>query len=351
MRILISADAEVPVPPRLYGGIERIIDLLIREFRAAGHDVALVANAESQANPSRLFSWPDSTSVGTRAAMRNSAALRKATRSFEPDLIHSFSRLMWLLPLAADRTPRIMSYQREPTGRTIRASRSLHRGRLHFSGCSEYICRNGRQRGGGDWTAVPNGVSPSAYTFRPAVPADAPLVFLSRIEPIKGCHSAIEIAKRSGRRLIIAGNHAGEGDLGVYWRERILPHLGRDGIEYVGPVDDVRKNGLLGSAAAMVVPVEWNEPFGIVFAESLACGTPVISAPRGALPEIVEHGKHGFLVESIEDGVKAVEELASIDRRACRDRFEREFSSPVIASKYLSLYRRIIDGHRPRGSH
>src|SRR6202011_5961413 len=99
----------------------------------------------------------------------------------------------------------------------------LHAGRLHFTGCSEYVCRNGRSRGGGDWTVVHNAVSPASYRFRPAVAPDAPLVFLSRIEPIKGCHTAIEIAKRSGRRLIIAGNHSEEGTLGRYWRDRILP--------------------------------------------------------------------------------------------------------------------------------
>lgn len=342
MRILISADAEVPVPPRLYGGIERVIDLLVREYTAGGHVVSLLAHSESDSPASERRAWPGRSSRGARSSIRNAATFAKAVRELKPDVIHSFSRLLWLLPLLADRRPKIMSYQREPSGRTVRISNHLHRGRLHFTGCSEYICRNGRARGGGDWTAIHNAVDPGAYSFEPIVGDDAPLVFLSRIEPIKGCHNAIEIAKRSGRRLIIAGNHGEQNALGAYWRERILPEIGRGGIEYAGEVNDKQKNDLLRQAAALIVPIEWNEPFGIVFTEALACGTPVISAPRGALPEIIEDGKHGFLVHSIEEGASAVARLRSIDRGECRRHFEQQFSSPHIAARYLELYRRLI---------
>jgi glycosyltransferase involved in cell wall biosynthesis len=181
------------------------------------------------------------------------------------------------------------------------------------------------------------------------VAEDAPLVFLSRIEAIKGCHSAIAIAKATGRRLIIAGNHYEDGEAGAYWRERILPEIGRNRIEHVGPVDDAQKNALLGQAAAMVVPIEWNEPFGIVFAESLACGTPVISCPRGALPEIVEHGRHGFLVNSVQEGIAAVGRLGEIDRSACRRRVESCFTAEVIAGKFLDLYRRLAESRSGTG--
>ncbi len=159
---------------------------------------------------------------------------------------------------------------------------------------------------------------------------------------------AIAIAKRAGRRLIIAGNHTEQGDLGAYWREQILPEIGQNGIEYVGEINDAQKNELLGQALAMVVPIEWDEPFGIVFVEALACGTPIISAPRGALPEIVEDGRHGFLVRSVEEGAAAVARLGMIDRHACRSRFEESFSSRVIANEYLGLYRRLIAESRQR---
>jgi glycosyltransferase involved in cell wall biosynthesis len=174
------------------------------------------------------------------------------------------------------------------------------------------------------------------------VSESAPLLFLSRLDRIKGAHTAIEIARRAGRRLIIAGNHAESGSEFDYWKQEVEPAIGRDGIEYVGPVDDVAKNGLLGESAAMIVPIEWEEPFGIVFAEALACGTPVISRARGALPEIVTPGRHGFLIDSVEDGVEAVRRLGSISRAACRERAESAFSADVIVDQYLELYRRRV---------
>jgi glycosyltransferase involved in cell wall biosynthesis len=140
---------------------------------------------------------------------------------------------------------------------------------------------------------------------------------------------------------LIAGNHGVLGEEGHYWEEEIKPHLGKDGIEYAGPVDDAQKNLLLGQAAAMLVPIEWDEPFGIVFAESLACGTPVISCPRGALPEIVRNGVEGFLVNGLEDACSAVRRLSEIDRNSCLKRVQECFSSGVIANRYTELYRRV----------
>lgn len=344
LRILLTADAELPVPPRLYGGIERILDALVRAFTARGHTVGLVAHADSTAPAAVRYPWATASSLGPANAWANAPVLRRALQAFQPDVLHSHSRLLWLLALLADPTPKIMSYQREPTGRSIRWSRRLHRGRLVFTGISDYISAAGRARGGGDWTTVPNFVDTSLYTFQPSVHDDAPLVFLSRIEAIKGCHTAIAIAKGAGRRLLIAGNHYEDGEAGAYWRERILPELGRNGIEYVGPVNDAQKNALLGQAAALVVPIEWNEPFGIVFAESLACGTPVISCPRGALPEIVTPGEHGFLITSLEEGLAAVARLGTIDRAKCRAQVERKYSVDVVAEQFLALYRRLLDG-------
>jgi glycosyltransferase involved in cell wall biosynthesis len=231
-----------------------------------------------------------------------------------------------------------MSYQREPSLRTTRWANRLAGGTLRFTGCSEYICRLGR-RAGGSWIAIHNFVALDRYTFRATVPADAPLVFLSRVESIKGPHLAIEAARAAGRQLIIAGNHSATPAEAEYWRRQIEPQLSRNGIEYVGPVDDRQKNELLGRAAALLVPVQWDEPFGIVFAEALACGTPVISCPRGALPEIVTDGETGFLVDSVAAMIAAIGRLGSIDRADCRRRVEDQFSREVIARAYVALYR------------
>jgi glycosyltransferase involved in cell wall biosynthesis len=340
MRILLTADAELPVPPLHYGGIERVIASLIEEFRHRGHVVGLVAHSESTADVDSFFPWPGKSSQERLDSLSNAWALNRAASAFRPDVLHSFSRLMWLLPLAlsAPKLPIVMSYQRDPSGRTVRLARRIMGDRLCFTGCSQSIADLGLSRGGGDWHGIPNFIDPGKFTFQPNVDSDAPLVFLSRIEPIKGCHSAIAIAKSAGRRLLIAGNRVETGSAAGYWDREIAPHLGRDGIEYVGTVNDTQKNELLGSAAAMLVPIEWEEPFGIVFTEALACGTPVISSPRGALPEIVESGKQGFLISSVEEGISAVQRIGEIARTECRRRVEEKFTLSVVADQYLKLY-------------
>jgi glycosyltransferase involved in cell wall biosynthesis len=342
MRVLITVDPEIPVPPLTYGGIERIVDQLVGGLRSRGHKVGLSAHPASTAAADAFFPWPGGRSQSSADTVHNLLSLGRAIGDFQPDVVHSFSRLAYLFPHLWAKRPLLMSYQREPTARTVRVAASLARkGTLTFTGCSRYIAARGR-RHAGQWEAIPNFVDPSRLPFQPTVTADAPLVFLSRVETIKGADLAIEIARRCGRRLVIAGNHAESGKEGEYWRDRIAPFVDRDGVEYVGPVDDEQKARLLGQASALLVPVQWSEPFGIVFAEALACGTPVISCPRGALPEIVRDGLEGFLVETVEDGCRAVGRLAEIDRGACRRRAEEEFSAPVIVGRYEALYDRVV---------
>jgi glycosyltransferase involved in cell wall biosynthesis len=336
MRILLTVDPEIPVPPITYGGIERIVDALVRELRRQGHHIGLAAHPASTTACDAFFPWAKQRSQNLSDTVHNARVLYRAAKSFDPDLIHSFSRLFYLLPVLSTPVPKVMSFQREPAARTVRIASAIARNSLSFTGCSEYICGQGR-RGGGEWAAIHNFVDTDYYDFQETVPIDAPLMFLSRIEADKGAHTAIAVAQRVGRKLLIAGNRLDVGPANEYWKHKIQPNLGH-GIEYVGPVNDEQKNKLLGRAAALIVPIEWNEPFGIVFAEALACGTPIISCPRGALPEIVRPGVEGFLVNSLDEACAAVSKLKSIDRTACRKRAEEEFSVRVIAKKYLRLY-------------
>lgn len=338
MRLLMTVDPEIEVPPRTYGGIERIVDVLVRRLHAEGHHVGLVAKAGSECPADETFAWPGQVSQSVTDTLANMWTLRRVVSDFRPDVIHSFSRIAYLLPHLRGPIPVVMSFQRDPTPRTVGlAARLAAPHVLTFTGCSEYIANCGRPSGG-LWYGIPNFADTDALTFSPSVGANAPLVFLSRVESIKGAHWAIEIARRTRRRLVIAGNHAEAGHEGAYWRQEIEPWIGRDGIEYIGPVDDVQKNALLGQAEAMVVPIQWDEPFGIVFAEALACGTPVISCPRGALPEIVRPGVDGFLIRSIEEGCEAVAKLGTIDRAVCRRRAEEHFSARAVVACYLKLY-------------
>lgn len=344
MKILLTADPELPVPPTLYGGIERIIDLLIKGLRSHGHTVGLVAHPDSTCPVDAFFPWDGASSQAALDTLRNTSTLWVAARQFQPDIIHSFSRLQYLLPLLPAALPKIMSYQRRPTERTVHWADQIAGQSLTFTGCSDHICRQGRVAGG-QWYPIHNCVDLNTYTFQATVAPDAPLVFLSRIEAIKGAHTAIAIAQRTNRRLIIAGNqvHSPEGTR--YWDEAIAPHLGKNGIDYIGAVNDAQKNDLLGQAAAMLVPIAWDEPFGIVFAEALACGTPVISCPRGALPEIVRPGIDGFLINSLEEACEAVGKLPQLNRQLCRQRAEEHFSATAIVHQYESLYQRLIPGY------
>lgn len=333
MRILLTADPILPVPPRLYGGIERIVDALIRHYRSLGHAVGLVTLKESTAATDYRMDWP----AGIEATGRNLRALRRAVAEFRPDVVHSFSRLAFLAGLLPLRLPVVMSYQRHTGGWPLTLAARLGGNRLQFTGCSEFICNMGRPRGG-NWQAIPNFVEMEKFTFVNAVPADAPLVFLSRIESIKGPDLAIAIARASGRRLILAGNPAEVGAEREFFEREIRPWIGREGIEWIGEVDDERKNELLGSAAALIVPIRWAEPFGIVFAESLATGTPVITCERGALPEIIEPARTGFFIHTVGDGVAAVKRLSQLKRADCREVAETRFSLTACAPRYLELY-------------
>ena len=325
------------MPPKLYGGIERIVDGLARELRQRGHQVGLIANRDSECSVNHFFAWPFTRPTTRNEHFQHLRFLFSTARSWRPEVIHSFSRLGYLVGALGAGFPGIMSYQRYTGGPRIHWLSRLAGRRLSFTGCSQFIASMGK-RWGGEWRAIPNFVDTNLYKYRDAVTADAPLVFLSRVERIKGVHHAIAIAKQVGRQLVIAGNHAEDGPDGEYWRSEILPHVGNDGITYIGSVDDAQKNELLGKALALVVPIEWDEPFGIVFIEALACGTPVIACPRGAVPEIVRDGVEGFLIKEVADGVLAVNRIGEISRAACRRRVEESFSAPVVVDQYMRLY-------------
>jgi len=345
LRILLTADPEIPVPPRLYGGIERIVDGIAVELRLRGHKVGLVAHPDSTCEVEQLFPWPGARSERVRDSLMNTWTLLEAVRLFKPDVVHSFARLAFLAPLLAMRVPAIMSYQRRTGGRKLRIAQSIGGRAFQFTALSEFIAAMGREAGG-RWSVIPNFTDTGYYRFVPDVPPDAPLVFLSRVERIKGAHTAIAIAQQSGRRLIIAGNQVDTAEGRDYWCTEIEPSLEPGKIDYIGAVDDAQKNELLGAAAALLVPVEWGEPFGIVFAEALACGTPVISCPLGAVPEVVRHGEHGFLVGCVAEGVEAVSRLGEISRAACRQWVERKFSRGVVVGQYEQLYLELLKASR-----
>jgi glycosyltransferase involved in cell wall biosynthesis len=327
------------VPPKLYGGIERIVADLAKALVKQGWELGLVASKGSQVDGVKVFPWAVDRPYGPGCHLANAITLLKAWKQFRPDVVHSFSRLIYLWPILWGGGKAVMTYQRATGGWNLFLARIFGRARLQFTGISEYISAQGKKRGG-NWNVVPNFVDTAKYSFVPEVPSDAPLLFLSRVDSDKGPGLAIQIARTAGRKLILAGNKPVLPHEIKYWNEKVEPEIG-NGVEYVGAVDDRQKNELLGKAAALLVPVQWDEPFGIVFAEALACGTPVISCPRGALPEIVDEGKDGFLIRNEAEGIKAVQKIKTIKRKACRMKAEQKFSVSAVAPQYEKIYREI----------
>jgi glycosyltransferase involved in cell wall biosynthesis len=263
-------------------------------------------------------------------------------RRSEIDVIHSFGRLRALTPVLPLRSlPKIQSYQREVPWRGVQAAAFMAGGSLQFTGCSTSLYRDRARLGrfGGRWRTVFNGVDVARWKFVPRVPPDAPLVFLGRLERIKGAHHAIRIARAAGRRLILAGNRVPAGSGADYFEREIAGHVDGARVRYVGSVDDAQKDSLLGSAAALLMPVEWEEPFGIVMAEALACGTPVIGFARGSVPEVVRDGVNGYLCSTVDEAVVMVDRLRWIDRAVVRADFEARFSDHAILDAYERLYR------------
>lgn len=346
LRIAITVDPYVPVPPTHYGGIERVVDFLVQELVERGHEVTLFAHPESR-TPAELVSYgrPPHTGIKARFAELWQVGVELYRRRKRLDVVHSFGRLAALVPIL--RTPflvKIQSYQRDAVPwRSVNIARKLAGDSIAFTGCSRSVFRDAdRHAGAGSWHAIFNGVDPSKYAPTASVSSDAPLAFLGRIEPIKGAHRAIEIARRANRRLVIAGNRVDTGEGKAYFEGMIAPHVDGDVIRYVGPVDDAEKNQILGRSAALLMPIEWEEPFGIVMAEAFACGTPVIGFRRGSVPEVILDGVNGFAVDDVDEAVQALPKLPSIDRAAIRIDCERRFSRKVIVDQYERLYRELL---------
>jgi glycosyltransferase involved in cell wall biosynthesis len=337
MDIAVTVDPEIPVPPTLYGGIERIADMVVRGLIQRGHEVTLFAHPESDV-PCNLKGYPVPESRGVVPTLQNMRAVSTGVLAGGYDLIHSFGRLAYLLPLLPIAVPKLMSYQRSISPRSVAWGERLSRETIHFSGCSRHLIEPWKTKE--NWHVVYNGVPRDLYTFQPNVEEDAPLVFLGRVEKIKGTHLAIDVAKRSGESLIIAGNVSNEHR--TYFEDQIEPRIDGKQIQFVGSVGDDEKDDLLGSAKAFLMPILWEEPFGIVMAEALACGTPVIGLKRGAVPEVVNDGVNGFVCVDVDEMVKAVGRVDTISRGSCRRVMEERFSDRAVVDAYEDLYRKLL---------
>ena len=343
MRVLLVMDPYIKVPPDHYGGIERVVSDLADGLGARGHEVTLwAAPGSTTAARLRTFGHEGEWTrwSNARNVLTTSRWFWRESNAF--DVIHNFGRLAYLASVLRRDVPKVQTYMRRVNPRNMRMARRAGARRLHFTAVSDAIRRTGSP-GGGRWSVIHNCARPCLYTPRYDVDAvTAPLVFLGRLERCKGAHTAIDVARTLRRPLVIAGTISNLPEERDYFARELEPHFSDPLVRYVGPVDDRAKNKLLGRAAALLSPIEFEEPFPVVLPEALMCGTPVIAFRRGGMPEGIDHGRTGFLCDTAEEMADLVQRLPSLDRRMCRAEAERRFSDEVVIGQYVALYQQLL---------
>jgi glycosyltransferase involved in cell wall biosynthesis len=339
MRILLVMDPGILVPPKGYGGHERLVYMFAREYARLGHEVHLLVTEGSVVEGCTVHSFgkegfPPKKWDARMAIPTAWRFLWKHRNQF--DLIHNFGRLAYLFPVLNHRIKKIMTYGREISSKNIQLTNKLPNKNIVYTGCSKDLIS--RVDAVGRWEAVYNAIEFGKYTVQEKVAVDAPLMFLGRIEQIKGAHTAIKVAKATGDNLILAGNISPLADERAYFEQEIKPLIDDVQIKYVGALNDEQKNFYLGQSKALLFPIEWNEPFGMVMTEAMACGTPVIGFKKGSVPEVIEHNITGKVVVSEAEMIAAVADIHSINRIECRRIAQSRFDVPVIANHYLSLF-------------
>jgi glycosyltransferase involved in cell wall biosynthesis len=339
----VLMDPFIPVPPEHYGGIERVIADLANGMHRRGHAVTLwVAPGSQTSGVCEPFGRPGEWTRWSN--VRNTAVV--TARFWCPpgrfDLVHNFGRLAYLAGILRWDLPKVQTYMRRVNPRNMRLAKALGARRLRYTAVSVAIRDTGLP-GGGDWSVIYNCASVEQYKARFDVdPVTAPLLFLGRLDRCKGAHTAIAVARRLNRPLQIAGTVSRLAHECEYFHREIEPWIDGKLVSYLGPVDNTRKNELLGNSAALLLPVEWEEPFPVVLPEAMLCGTPVIAFRRGGVPEGIDHGRTGFLCDTPEEMAAFVGRLGEIDRAHCRAEAQRRFSDTAIVDAYERLYMEMI---------
>ena len=335
MRIAQISPLYVPVPPTEYGGTERIIYTLTEELVKRGHEVTLIAAAGSKTSARLLEAAPEPLweSGGSPLSWHAVEIERLIRRSAEFDVIHSHIDVVpWLggnryrAPLVTTMHGRLDQLEQRVALKT-------------FPDWPLVSISDAQRRPVRDldlnWAATVYHGLPLDEMYSLGDGSGGYLAFVSRLAPEKGPAMAIEVARRAGMKLVMAGPIPDEAK--DYFESEVEPHL-KDGVEYVGTLDDAGKNEVIGKAAGFLVPIDWDEPFGLAFIEALATGTPVISCPRGSLPELIDSGRHGFLA-SDEDGlVEACGRIGEVNREDCRRYVLERFSPQRMAEGYERVY-------------
>ena len=341
MRILVIADPQIPVPPTYYGGAERIIAILCQELQHRGHEVTLMARYGSR-NYGRLIMHqpPNNASYLSRAYRKLLFQPRSLIAARDVDVVHNFGRLDYLVTLLKLRHPLVVTFENPILEKEVSWLLTHRTKNLRLTSVSDH--QRSHVSHLGKWWTVHNAVDTERFPFVEKPLGERYLAFLGRLTANKGVHIAIKVAKATGMKLKIAGNISDEFGGREYFESQVRPNLDCQ-VEWVGQLNDEQKAPFLGNATALLFPIQWDEPFGIVMAEALACGTPIIATKRASTFEVIMEGVTGFLCQDEFDMANAVNKLDRIRRTDCRTDCENRFSAKRMVDHYLKIYKELID--------
>jgi glycosyltransferase involved in cell wall biosynthesis len=340
LRIGLIAPPWLPVPPPRYGGTEAVVDRLARGLLERGHDVVLFCTGDSTCPVPRRWVYERARRSELGQIV---VELRHVIAAYDAladcDVVHDHSVAG---PIYADRFPHLLTvatahgplngelgevYRAMSAGVPIIAisrDQAAHAGTLPIA------------------AVIHHGVEPEVFPVGDG--AGGYLCWLGRMASYKGAREAVEIARRAGTPLLLAGKIEHEDEI-EYFRDQVEPLLGGN-IEYVGEISPGERAAFLGDAVALLNPITWSEPFGLSMVEALACGTPVVAFPRGSVPEIVDDGVTGLLCRDADDMVERLPEVGSLDRAACRKAVEERFSADRMVDEHVALYRALLEARR-----
>jgi glycosyltransferase involved in cell wall biosynthesis len=348
MRIAQIAPLFEAVPPKLYGGSERVVSNLTEELVAMGHDVTLFASGDSVTRAKLDPPWP--------RALRLDPEIRDwiATYAIMVEHVRRRAHEFDVLHFHIDYFPNsVFLRQATPFVTTLHGRldlRELQAVYNYFPDVPMVSISDSQRRPAPNlnWRAtVYHGLPEKLLTPQPPQPDQGGyLAFLGRISPEKGIERAIRIATACGIKLKVAAK-VDNADK-VYYQNQVAPLLATANVEFIGEINDAQKPVFLSGAKALLTPIDWEEPFGLVMIEAMACGCPVIAFRRGSVPEVMDDGISGFVVESVEEAVAAVARLPGIDRAGVRRQFEKRFTARRMAEDYLRVYAGLIEARAPK---
>ena len=334
MKIALLSPVAWRTPPRKYGPWEQVVSGLAEGLVAKGADVTLFATGDSVTSGKLEFCIDKPYAEDSNADVKVNECLHISNimeRAGEFDLIHNHYDFLPLTYSRLIKTPVLTTIHGFSSALIVPVYKKYN------DHCYYAAISNANRHPDLDYTAtVYNGIDINEFTFCNH-PKDY-LLFFGRIHPEKGLSDAIQIAKQAGKKIIIAGLIQDEN----YFENKIRPFINNEDVVYAGNCGPQQRDELLGNAIALLHPIHFDEPFGLSVAEAMCCGTPVIAFNRGSMPELIQHRKTGFLVNSIEEAAKAVDELSLINRIDCRQWAAGSFSREKMTDDYLAVYNRIL---------